>query len=75
MDDAEDNRAALRLVINRPLPEWRHGKSVAGWPLTWTGCPVRPEDWDNLSEWERHGSDGKYWCGWRWDWVDGEWPE
>ena len=38
---------------------WRHGASVAGNPLTWTGRVVSLDAWRNLTEWERHGPDGR----------------
>jgi len=41
----------------------RHGRSVTGAPRTWTGRLVKPEAWGTLSEWERHGPDGRLWCG------------
>ena len=41
----------------------RHGKSVAGNPLTWTGKVVSLEAWRDLTEWEKHGPDGRHWNG------------
>lgn len=40
-----------------------HGLSVAGNPLTWTGRIVSLDAWRRLSEWERHGPNGRHWCG------------
>lgn len=42
---------------------FRHGRSVSGSPLTWTGRIVSLADWRQLSEWERDGSTGKLWNG------------
>lgn len=42
---------------------YRHGRSVAGGPLTWSGRVVNLDEWRGLSAWERHGPDGRLWCG------------
>lgn len=42
---------------------FRHGVSVSGKPKTWTGCVVSLDDWQRLTEWEKHGSNGRLWCG------------
>lgn len=42
---------------------FRHGRSVAGNPVTWTGRVVRLDDWRQLSAWDRHGPDGRHFCG------------
>lgn len=47
----------------------RHGRSVTGAPLTWTGRLVKPDAWGTLSAWERHGPDGRLWCGCCRAWV------
>jgi len=47
----------------------QHGASVAGKPCTWTGRPVSPAEWRNLSEWQRHGPDGRFWCACCRAWV------
>lgn len=36
---------------------------------TWTGRVVSPADWQSMSHWDRHGSDGRLFCGICWDWV------
>lgn len=41
---------------------FRHGASVAGNPLTWTGRIVSLDDWRRLTEWERHGPNGRHRC-------------
>ena len=48
---------------------FRHGASATGQPRTWTGRPVPPEEWRGLSEWERHGPDGRLFCGICKQWV------
>ena len=48
---------------------FRHGASVTGQPRTWTGRPVPPEEWRGLSSWERHGPDGRLFCGICKQWV------
>lgn len=40
-----------------------HGMTPEGRPKTWTGRIVSLEDWRTLSEWERHGSNGRMWNG------------
>ncbi|WP_143412823.1 hypothetical protein [Haematobacter missouriensis] len=42
---------------------FRHGRSIAGNPVTWTGRIVRLDDWRQLSVWGRHGPDGRLFCG------------
>ena len=45
------------------IDPFRHGRSVTGNPLTWTGRIVSLTEWRRLSEWERDGSTGKLWSG------------
>ena len=40
-----------------------HANSALGGPVTWTGRVVLLADWRNLTEWERHGPDGRHWNG------------
>ena len=40
-----------------------HAYSALGGPVTWTGRVVSLADWRNLTEWEKHGPDGRYWNG------------
>lgn len=42
---------------------FRHGRSVTGDPKTWTGRIVSLDAWRWLSDWDRHGPDGRLWCG------------
>ena len=41
----------------------RHGFALGGRPKTWTGNIVSLDDWRRLSEWEKHGPDGRHWNG------------
>lgn len=47
-----------------------YGTSVGGRPLTCTGRVVSLNEWRRLSEWERHGPNGKVWCGIAQRWRD-----
>lgn len=47
----------------REIDVFRHDVSAAGHPLTWTGRVVSLADWRKLTEWERHGPDGRMWNG------------
>jgi hypothetical protein len=55
-----------------PLPpeigELRHGFAVNGHPKTWTGKIVSLDAWRQLDAWERHGPNGRMWCGVCRDW-------
>jgi hypothetical protein len=42
---------------------FRHGVSLTGQPLTWTGRIVSLEAWRILNEWEKHGPNGRHWNG------------
>ncbi len=44
-------------------PDMRHGFAVGGSPKTWTGNIVSLTEWRRLSEWEKHGPDGRHWNG------------
>jgi len=48
----------------------RHGVSVAGYPLTWTGRVVSLDEWRRLTAWERHGPDGRMWNGLSGQWIE-----
>lgn len=41
--------------------DMRHGFTIGGRPLTWTGKVVSLEEWRTLTDWEKHGPDGKFW--------------
>ena len=49
---------------------FRHGRSPGGRPLTWTGHVVSLDEWRNLSDWDRHGPNGRRWCGNSKGWRD-----
>lgn len=42
---------------------FRHGRSAGGSPKTWTGRIVTMDEWHKLTEWDRHGPNGKLFCG------------
>lgn len=42
---------------------FRHGRTIGGRCVTWTGRVVSLEEWGELSEWDRHGPNGRHWCG------------
>ena len=47
-----------------PSPQdFRHGQTFDGTPKTWTGKVVSLDAWRQLSEWEKHGPDGRMWNG------------
>jgi len=59
-----------------PRPEiFKYGLSFAGKPKTWTGCIVSPETWAGLSDWQKHGPDGRHWSGITktWEMPDESW--
>ena len=76
-------RAAVVASVATPLPEatssevdgceaktrFPHANSALGGPVTWTGCVVSLADWRHLTEWERHGPDGRHWNGITKQWV------
>ena len=51
--------------------QFRHGRSATGNPVTWTGRIVSLDEWRRLSAWDRHGQDGRLWCGICQEWVSG----
>lgn len=69
-----DTPEAAPLVANVAsvaAPEtFLHSRSVAGHPLTWTGRVVSLDAWRQLSEWERHGPNGRHWCGITRNWIE-----
>lgn len=48
-----------------------HGKAFDGSPRTWTGRVVSLAAWRDLTEWERHGPNGRHWNGItkQWEWM------
>jgi hypothetical protein len=40
-----------------------HGVTFTGQPKTWTGGIASLGAWQNLTEWEKHGPNGRHWSG------------
>jgi hypothetical protein len=40
-----------------------HANSALSGPVTWTGRVVSLDEWRGLSQWEKHGPDGRHWNG------------
>lgn len=38
-------------------------------PRTWTGRVVSLDEWRRLTEWERHGPNGRHWSGFTKKWI------
>lgn len=78
LDAATDESVTHYVPLSAPEPVrkmvdsdmFRHGRSVAGNPLTWTGRVVSLEEWRKLTEWQRHGPNGRLWCGIAQAWID-----
>ena len=51
------------------VDDMRHGFAVNGHPKTWVGKVVSLADWRGFSEWDRHGSTGKMYCGACREWL------
>ena len=45
------------------VTDFKHGLSIGGRPVTWTSKVISLEDWRQLSDWEKHGPDGRVWNG------------
>ena len=43
--------------------EARYGVSPGGRPITWDGKVVSRQAWSQLTEWQKHGPDGRVWSG------------
>jgi len=39
-------------------------------PRTWTGRIVSLDEWRRLTEWEKHGQNGRHLCGITREWID-----
>lgn len=50
--------------------DFQHGFAFDGRPRTWTGRVVSVAVWRDLSEWERHGPNGRHWNG-----ITKEWEQ
>ena len=48
-----------------PPGQYPHGFALGmqDAPRTWTGRVVSLDEWCRLSDWDRHGPDGRVWCG------------
>ena len=46
-----------------------HGLAINANPRTWTGRIVSLDEWRRLTEWERHGPNGRLWCGVTKQWI------
>ena len=64
--------ATLRPEHRQQSSAYPYGFAVGGWPKTWTGKVVSKRDWANLSDWERHGSTEKVFCGLTKKWIKQE---
>ena len=49
--------------------DMRYGFVANGYPKTWTGRIVAIDAWHDLTEWDRHGSNGRLYCGVCQEWV------
>ncbi|MEO0894211.1 MAG: hypothetical protein AAFY35_16540 [Pseudomonadota bacterium] len=47
-----------------------YGTSTGGRPLTWTGKVKSLAAWREITEWERHGPDGKHFSGEKMTWEE-----
>ncbi len=61
--------------IDTSIPEavpgdCNHGFAAGKRPKTWTGKIVSLADWRVLSDWERHGPNGRLWNGQTKGWED-----
>ena len=52
-----------------PKTDMRHGFTANGDPKTWTGRIVAIDAWQGLTEWDRHGPNGRLYCGVCRQWV------
>lgn len=66
---AESDQQARTAPLGVPSPAacdddtYRHGRTFSGEARTWTGRIVSLDQWRELSEWERHGPNGRLWNG------------
>lgn len=67
---AEVASVATLPTRNREPAVFPHGAFGAEHPRTWTGRLVSLDEWQRLSEWERHGPNGQLWCGIARTWID-----
>ncbi|MDP5217144.1 hypothetical protein Q5Y75_07940 [Ruegeria sp. 2205SS24-7] len=62
-DAIEGKAQGFPTICRETTPEPPHGNSVGLRPRTWTGKVVSLEAWRQLSEWEKHGPNGRVWNG------------
>ncbi|AXI45112.1 hypothetical protein C1J03_03110 [Sulfitobacter sp. SK012] len=43
--------------------DMRHGFAINGHPKTWNGNIISLQQWRQLTEWEKHGPNGRHWNG------------
>lgn len=56
-----------------PVDDFAHGFACDRFedhPRTWTGRVVSLDQWRRMSEWERHGPNGRIFCGLCWGWHE-----
>jgi len=70
---AANGQALQRHAVSKEKEE-QEDRTVGGRMKTWTGRVVSLADWQNLTEWERHGPNGRYWCGITKEWETQEAP-
>lgn len=46
----------------------QYKETVGGRLTTWTGRVVSLDEWRGLTAWQRHGPEGRYWCGISLEW-------
>ena len=69
---AENETASIIHQMGADIDDCRHGFAINSHPKTWTGQIVSLSDWRKLSDWDRHGPDGRHWNGAtrRWEMPD-----
>lgn len=62
-DDTRNAESSREIQSPRPSNDWAllEKFGAGGRPITWTGKVVSLEEWRSLTEWERHGPDGRHW--------------
>ena len=63
-------------VVSAATPEApeidSHRLTVGGRVATWTGRVVSLDEWRRLTPWQRHGPNGRQWCGISRNWKQPE---
>ncbi len=52
--------------------QFPQGQSAPDQPRTWTGRIVSLDEWRGMSAWERHGPNGRVFCGITRRWIDAD---